>query len=83
MDRTDEFLELVEAVCRRPGMYFGKASFQMVCAYFNGFAAGSTDCPLSEEGWSAFNTFVCCTYRCPEKLYWASLLAGCFALILV
>jgi hypothetical protein len=70
MNSVDQFIEHVEHVCKRPHLHVAGGSFGEICAYFTGYAAGAKDCPLSGEGWRAFNTFVCATFGFPQKLVW-------------
>jgi len=55
-------------------MYVCGGSFYEVCAYISGYAHASPDCPLSGDGWNAFNGFVCGKFRFPQKYGWPSVL---------
>ncbi len=74
----DSFIEIVDGVCRRRRMYVLGGTFEGVCAYFLGYADGSPDCPLSGDGWSAFNGYVCATFRFPNKYWWPYVIRQCF-----
>lgn len=77
MDDTETFAEFVEHICRRPRMYVCGGSFYEVCAYIAGYAHASTDCPLSGEGFGAFNAFVCAAFRFPSKYAWPYVIHKC------
>lgn len=70
MDSTDDFIELVDSICKRRHMYVCGGTFYEVCAYLSGYAAASTNCLLSGERWTAFNGFVCARFRFPQKHAW-------------
>lgn len=58
-------------------MYVSDGTFLEVCAYLSGYSHASPDCPLSGEGWEAFNQFVCATFRFPNKYVWPYVLKTC------
>ncbi|MGO8690562.1 MAG: hypothetical protein ACLQLG_13145 [Thermoguttaceae bacterium] len=77
MNSVDSFIELIQSVCRRRHMYVYGGSFYEVCAYITGYAEASPDCPLSGEGWKAFNHFVCAACKFPSKYCWSYVLKQC------
>jgi hypothetical protein len=77
MDSTDNFIELVEHICRQRSMYVCGGSFYEVCAYLCGYAQASPDSPLSGDGWAAFNDVVCATFRFPNNYVWPYALKQC------
>ncbi len=74
MAKTTEFLTIINGLCLRPGMYVLGETFYEICAYITGYAQGSNDSPLSNEGWEAFNNYVCTIYNYPEKYIWTAVL---------
>jgi hypothetical protein len=77
MNNIDGFIELVGNLCKRRGMIVQGGTFYEVCAYLNGYANASPDCPLGGQGWIAFNSFVCATLGFPGKYGWPSALKQC------
>jgi hypothetical protein len=77
MSATDRFIDLVESICHRSSMYVCGGSFYEICAYISGYAEASPDCPLSGDGWNAFNEFVCAAYRFPKNYVWPYVLKHC------
>ncbi len=77
MTDTDSFIEHVQNVCRRRYMYVLGGTFYEVCAYFTGYAHASPDCPISGDGWTAFNEFICAVFRFPSKYCWPYVLKQC------
>jgi hypothetical protein len=77
MDATSEFIQMVESLCAHRSMYVCEGTFYELCAYLEGYAAGSLDCPLGREGWDAFNRFVCAYFRFPDKYTWPYVLKCC------
>jgi hypothetical protein len=71
MNYNETFTDLVESICRRRSMYVCGGSFYEVCAYVSGYAHASSDCPLSGDGWRAFNEFVCAAFRFPNNYMWS------------
>ena len=59
MDNADKFIEMVEGVLPRRGMFFCGQSFYEVCAYIAGYSSALPDSPLGGDGWGAFNAYVC------------------------
>ena len=78
MDPTDRFIELVNHLCTRSGMYVsGDEQFYGVCAYLDGYANGAPDSPISGERYRAFNNLVCATFRFPDKYVWSYVIRTC------
>jgi hypothetical protein len=77
MCSIDGFNELVGHICRRRHMYVPGGTFYEICAYLSGYANASPDCPLSGEGWNAFNGFVAALFQCPDKFGWPGVLKHC------
>lgn len=78
MDSTDRFIELVEVLCTRSGMYItGNEPFYGVAAYLRGYAEGSRDTPISDARNRAFNDVVCATYRFPNNYVWEYVIRTC------
>lgn len=51
-------------------MFVGNETYDSVSAYISGYAQGSKDSPISGAGWTAFNNYVCASYRFPFKYVW-------------
>jgi hypothetical protein len=77
MDTTDEFIQMVESNCKRRSIYACDGSFVEVCAYMSGFAHASTNCPLSNDGFDAFNRYVARRFGFPENCMWPYVLKMC------
>ncbi len=77
MNGNESFPDFVEHICRRRQMYVCGGSFYEVCAYVSGYAHASPDCPLNDEGWTAFNEFVCAAFRFPRKYAWPYVIHEC------
>lgn len=78
MDATDRFIELLECLCTRSGMYVnGDEPFYEVCAYVNGYAYGTQGSPISGERYRAFSNLVCATFRFPDKYVWPYVIRTC------
>ncbi len=66
----DEFIELVQGLCQRTGMYFSDESFNEVCAYISGYARGAPHSPLGGNGQEAFNSLVNYQQETPGNTWW-------------
>jgi hypothetical protein len=77
MNSADSFIELVSHICLRRRMYVSGGTFYEVCAYLAGYSHASPNCPLSGEGWTAFNQFICAIFRFPDKYDWPYVLRQC------
>ena len=77
MNSIDRFIEIVNSLCLRRGMYVFGGTFYEVCAYLTGFAHASNDCPLSGDGWAAFNRVICETFGFPTRYAWPAVLKQC------
>lgn len=77
-DSIDAFIELVDHVCLRPAMFVMDRTFAEVAAYLCGYASGAKDCPISGDGFAAFNAFICRRFGFPQKYIWPYVLKSCF-----
>jgi hypothetical protein len=77
MDATDEFIQMVESICKRRSIYVCDGSFLEVCAYVSGFARASTNCPLSDNGFEAFSRYIARHFGFPENYIWPYVLKNC------
>ena len=65
-----KFTNLIKNLQKRPGMFVGNETYDSVSAYISGYAQGSKDSPIIGAGWTAFNDYVCASYRFPSKYVW-------------
>lgn len=77
MDATDRCIETIEYLCTRPRMYVSGGSFAEIWAYLSGYAHASTDGPLSNGGWRAFNRVICKQFGFPDKYVGDYVLTAC------
>jgi len=77
LDSIDEFIEMVENLCKRPSMFCCDGSFLEACAFLTGYNFASDNCPLSGDGRQAFNDCVCKFYRFPRNYIWPYVMKVC------
>jgi hypothetical protein len=72
MDETEDFIQLVDDVCQRAGMWTLNSTFVEVAAFFTGVATSSNSSPIGRDAARAFNFFVTAKLLVPSKYAWGS-----------
>ncbi|MBB6430191.1 hypothetical protein [Algisphaera agarilytica] len=71
MDETEQFIKLVDSICRRPKMYTVNGTFGEVAALFTGIQIASSDSPIADDNKRTLNLFVNARLLVPDKYGWA------------
>ncbi|MGD1846073.1 MAG: hypothetical protein ACFB10_11825 [Salibacteraceae bacterium] len=72
MEKQQKFIELIEGLCRRPGMYTG-GSVRETIAYIDGYRQGHS-CPISGRN---FDRYVSLSNRIPTNYVWGYCIINC------
>ena len=73
MDKNPTFIEFIEYICKRPGMYTLGGTFNETAAFIMGYSSGKLT-PISDR---TFGRFVCLKHSFPTNYVWTYVIKEC------
>jgi len=73
MEQKPTFIEFIQHICKRPGMYTLGGSYNETSAFIAGYSAGN-DSPINNR---IFDRFVCLKNSFPSNYTWTYVIKEC------